>query len=190
MKTLLESEEFRAELPGWILRGVFCAANSACWATLAGFTHPAEIAGMVVGVAFWVAVFAGFCGWARQTGRIATGRMAEALKTAAWIKLLLVLLGLPAMFGRGLLPEWMYAFVFGISMDMVLGMLSLAAVGWIAGLKNLEEVAGLDSAAWTALATATEGALMAVLITIIATLVLAWRRFVVGRIYSPVRNPD
>ncbi len=188
MKALLESPEFRAELPGWVGRGVLCAANSAWWAVMAGFTHPSEIAGMILGVSAWVAAFAAFGGWAQRLGRIAPARFGEALKTAAWIKLLLVVLGVPAMVGSRILPEWMTVFVFGFSVDMVLGMVALSGVAWLAGLKEFDQVARMDSLGWTCLTTALEGALMAVLIVLIAVAVLGWRRFRAAGQLSPVRN--
>ena len=52
MKPLVDRETFVAELPGWTLRGVFCAATSAFWAVQIGFSSVAEVAGMVAGVVF------------------------------------------------------------------------------------------------------------------------------------------
>lgn len=190
MSALLETPEFRAELPGWVLRGVLCAANSAWWAVMAGFTHPAEIAGMVLGVAVWVVAFTAFGGWARQTGRIAPARFADAVKTAAWIKLLLVVVGLPAMFCSRFLPEWMTVFVFGFSMDMVLGMLALSGAAWLAGMTEFDQIARMDSLGWTTLTTVLEGALMASLILLIAAAVLGWRWSKTAGQFSRVRNPD
>ena len=189
MKTLLESTEFQGELPGWILRGVLCAANSACWAAVTGFTHPMEIAGMALGVAFWVALFTGYCAWSLRTAPVARGRLVAALKTATWIKIILVVLGLPALFGSRFLPEWLMLSFFGFSVDMLLGFVSLQAVAWLAGLADFTRIAQLDSWSWTALATVFEGTLMTILLGLLAFVVLAWRRYSPG-LLSPIRHSD
>ncbi|MDQ5980943.1 MAG: hypothetical protein QG602_3921 [Verrucomicrobiota bacterium] len=143
---------------------------------------------MILGVSAWVVAFAAFGGWARGAGRIASARFAEALKTAAWIKLLLVVLGLPAMACGRFLPEWMTVFVFGFSMDMVLGMLALGGVAWLAGLSEFDQVSRMDSLGWTTLTTVLEGALMTALIVLIAATVLGWRRLRAAGQLSPVRS--
>lgn len=169
MKTLLTSAEFCAELPGWVLRGVLCAATSAFWAVLMGFQAPAEIAGMVAGVAGWVAVFAAGCAWLQRSPRWQTTSVVAAIKWAAWIKIgltagcWLVYLGASAI---GFKDMALLSLV-----DTMLGLVALAAVAYLAGMTGPETVATADSFGWTALTTVTEGLLMALVIASIAVLV-------------------
>lgn len=192
MRTLFESEAFQAELPGWGLRGALCAANSAAWAWLLGFRAPAEIAGMVAGVACWVAVFAAGCAWTPRPARWRQPVVVAALKWAAWIKIGLtaggwLLVGLANALGfENLSPMALLGTV-----DMLLGLGALWLVALLAGLGDPGRVAALDSFGWTALATVTEGALMAGVIMAFAALV--WAFWQVGPalglpgLFSPAR---
>lgn len=169
MKKLLTSAEFRAELPGWALRGVLCASTSAFWAVLMGFQAPAEIAGMVLGVAGWVAVFAAGCAWLQRSPRWQTTSVVAAIKWAAWIKIgltagcWLVYLGASAI---GFKDMAMLGLI-----DTLLGLFALMLVSFLAGMTDPETVATLDSLGWTALTTMTEGWLMTLVIAGIAALV-------------------
>jgi len=195
MKTLLASEEFHAELPGWALRGVLCAANSAFWAVMMGFQQPTEIAGMVAGVASWVAVFAGLCARTRLADRLRQPRIGAALKRAAWIKIGLTAAGWLSVAGTSLIrasgAEALA--VFGMA-DVFLGMASLWLVSQAAGVSDIDQVGRLDSFGWTALTTIIEGALMAAVIGLIALAVLGWWRWGgferIRKIVSPVRSAD
>ena len=178
MRTLLESEAFRAELPGWALRGCLCAASSAFWAVLIGFQAPAEIAGMVTGVAVWVCVFAALCSWTPSLAWLKQPQMAAALKHAAWIKLGLSALGWLCFAGR-FAPYFAFLQWLGLCgiVDMALGIGALSLVALLAGtFRSPEQISRLDSFGWTALTTVVEGALMAVLIGVIALAVLGWWR--------------
>ena len=86
MNARLDRDRWSVELGGWALRGILCAAASVYWAVTAGFDTPAEIAGMVAGVAAWVTIFAALCAWRGDAAWLATGRLAPALKIAAWTK--------------------------------------------------------------------------------------------------------
>lgn len=177
MRALIESEEFRAELPGWLLRGVLCALNSAGWAALMGFQDPVEIAGMAAGVGCWVAVFAAVCAGRTRIVRWNQPQAVAALKWATWIKIGITacgwlsiglggMLNLDALSQMGLLG----------SGDMLLGLAALAMVSFAAGMKGPEMVAAADSFGWTALTTVIEGLLMALVIVGIALLVwVFWR---------------
>lgn len=195
MKMLFESEAFRAELPGWTLRGILCGANSAFWAWMLGFQAPVEIAGMVAGVAFWVAVFAGVCVWKPHSLRWPQSEFVAALKWAAWIKIglsaggWLLFAGASALSSNSLSQFAMFGMV-----DMLLGIAALSVVAFVAGVSDPARVAGMDSFGWTALTTVVEGVLMAVVIMGIALVVwLVWRVWGACRLhrsFSPVRNLD
>lgn len=184
------------ELPGWLIRGVFCALTSFGWAYAMGFTHGAEIVGMILGVAFWVIAFALLTAW--RPGPVTTGwgRYGRALKVAAWIKIGLTLVGVPALLGLldTNLGRWLSPLAVTFSLDMLLGLASLQIVCVIGGYHDIEHIARLDSVAWTALTTVIEGALMAAVIGVIAIAVLGWWRW--GGLVrwktnlSPVRRAD
>lgn len=177
MKTLLESDAFRAELPGWALRGVLCALSSAGWAALMGFQDPVEIAGMVAGVGFWVLVFAAWCAWRPNVMRWNQSQAVVALKWAAWIKVGLTASGW-AMFALGGAVKLEALSQMGMlgMVDTLLGLAALALVSWVAGLKGPEMVAAADSFGWTALTTVIEGLLMALVIAGLALCVwVFWR---------------
>jgi len=165
LKTLLESDELRAELPGWALRGVLCAVSSAGWAALMGFQDPVEIAGMAAGVGFWVLVFAAWCAWRPSVQRWNQSQAVAALKWAAWIKIGITALGW-VMFALGGMTNFEALSQMGMlgMVDTLLGLAALALVSWVTGLKGPEMVAAADSFGWTALATVTEGLLMALVI--------------------------
>lgn len=161
---------------------------------MAGFQHPPELAGMAVGVVLWVTIFAGVSSWGLRSGGFTCAQVVGSVKTAAWIKLTITLVGLPALFSARFLPGPLGVLAAGLSCDMVLGMAALAAVAAVGRFSGFEEVARADSAGWTALATIIDGALMAVLIVLIASVVMAWRQRGPGsrarRLLSPIRKPD
>lgn len=165
------SLDFRDELIGWTLRGGLCALTSFCWALAIGFNHPAEIAGMFVGVACWVVVFALLTACLPGTMLAGWIRFGRALKVAAWIKIGLTMLGLPASLGL-----WGTPLAMPLSLDMLLGIAALSLVSVIGGFNSIEEIARLNSVGWTALTTIVEGALMAGVIATLALLVLGWWR--------------
>lgn len=170
--TLINSDAFRAELPGWALRGILCAATSAFWAVLMGFQAPTEIVGMIAGVAGWVAVFATVCAWLQHSVRWSRTRASAALKWAAGIKIGLVASGWLA-YGVGGLLQWddmMGMALFGM-VDPLLGLASLALVSFFGGMNGPETVAAADSLGWTLLTTVIEGLLMALVIACSAVLV-------------------
>lgn len=178
MKTLLESAEFQGELSGWAVRGVLCALNSAFWAFMLGFQQPAEFAGMAVGVAFWVAVFAVLCAWTPRAGWWRQPRFGAALKRAALIKIGLTAAGwLCFAAASQVRTSGAEALTMLGMVDMLLGLAALWVVGLACGLSDPSQVAALDSFGWTALTTVVEGALMAALIGGIALGVLVWWRW-------------
>lgn len=171
MKTLLSSPEFRAELPGWALRGSLCAAISAFWAVAGGFSAPAEIAGMIGGVAVWVALFAAAVTWARRSGASMPADAADALKTAAWIKVGLSVLGIVGV-------AWPLAgslMFLGPGLDLILGLASVNAVCWMAGATDAELLARLDSVTWAGWVTIVQGGMIALTITILTGAILIWK---------------
>lgn len=185
MRALLESERFRAELPGWALRGMLCAASSAFWAVLAGFTSLAEITGMVAGVAGWVVLFALGCAWLRLRGGGDWSRAVAALTWATWIKIGLTMAGWLlawALSGLRLHGSWNGLVALPCVIDVLLGTLALGAVASLAGLRNAEAVAAADSFGCTALATVIEGALMAALIAALAAGVWVFGRWRTGMV--------
>jgi hypothetical protein len=170
LKTRLESDAFRAVLPGWGLRGVLCAATSAIWAAMAGFTAPVEIAGMVAGVAWWVVVFAAACAWPARAGRWPRAEVDTAVKWAAWLKAGSAAIGWLGLGGAVNLHLRMFEPLGALcAVDLVLGLGALTVVAWLAGVVGPEQVAAADSFCWTALATLIEGAAMALVIAAIGT---------------------
>lgn len=186
---------FEDELPGWVLRGALCAVNSAFWAWMMGFQHPAEIAGMATGVAFWVAVFAGVCAWTPRSAWWQQAQIGPALKRAAWIKIGLTCSGWLLLAGASLvhISGAEALAMFGM-VDMLLGMAALWLVSRVAGIPDFDQISRLDSPGWTALTTVVEGALMAAVIGVLALAVLAWWRWGgldrLKELLSPVRAPD
>ncbi len=173
---------FQDELPGWALRGAVCALTSFGWALVGGFSHPTEIAGMILGVGFWVAVFALGTAWLPANVNERWRRLGRALKRAAWIKFAVTILGVPLVLGllngftgRGVGP---LAFVF--MLDMMLGLAALWLVGQVGGFADFDQISRLDSCGWTALTVVVEGALMAAVIGLIALAVLGWWRLTAG----------
>jgi len=172
LKTLLESAEFRAELPGWALRGLLCAATSAFWAALMGFQSPAEIAGMVAGFACWVAIFAAGCAWLRRSAHWGQTRVVAALKWGAWGKVGLTVFAWLLFAGGGALQsDDLSQIGIVVSVDMLLGLAALALVAFAAGMGGPEAVPKPDSFGLTALTTVTEGLFMAMVIAGLALLV-------------------
>lgn len=181
MKALREIAGFRAELPGWALRGGLCAAVSFVWALLMGFDAPAEIAGMAAGVAAWVVLFAGYCAWPGRAVRHGRQPIGRALKLAAWIKFgtsaagglfyLLLSLGpknvLVSLGMVGVMPDWL------------LGLASISFVTRLSGL-SMDALGRADSFGWTALTTFVDGALFLAVIGVLAVAVLLWWRFAPG----------
>ena len=181
MTALLESEAFRNELPGWVLRGVLCALGSAFWAVMMGFETPAEIAGMVAGVVFWSTGFAGLCCSTRLLAGLKQPRLGSALKRAAWIKLGLTTFGWALMFGAGSL-RFHGVEVLGIfgMIDAVLGLASLWLVGEVGSFPDFGQICRANSFGWTALTTLVDGALTAIVIGLIAAAVLGWWHLTAG----------
>lgn len=177
MKTLLESDEFRAELPGWALRGILCALNSAGWAVLIGFWAPVEIAGMAAGVAFWTVVFAVLCAGRNQFASWINPQAVAALKWATWVKIGITAFGWLLFWLGGVLHFEALSQMGMLGMiDTLLGLGSLAIVAFFAGLKGPEMVAAADSFGLTMVTTMLEGFAMAVVIGGIAMcLWTVWR---------------
>lgn len=188
--------DIRDELPCWLLRGVLCALTSFGWAYAMEFNHADEIMGMMLGVAFWVTVFALLTAW--RPVHVAAGweRYGRALKLAAWIKIGLTLIGVPALLGLldPNLGRWLSPLAATFSLDMLLGLAALQMVCVIGGFTDVTHIAGLDSVMWTALTTVIEGALMAGVIALMAGAVLGWWRLRGGTDktmkLSPVRSLD
>jgi hypothetical protein len=176
MKAVIDSARFPAELGGWGLRGVLCAASSLYWALMVGFTALAELAGMAAGIAVWVVIFAGFCVWHAQSQQRHSERLVPALKIAAWIKFLFSAAGWVVFAISSLIKSDSVTVSAGfltVMPDCLLGMAALAIVSAIKGEQHLES---LDSFEWTALTTIVDGALFVLVIAGIALLVLAWWR--------------
>ena len=177
MTTCFDRETLGRELPGWALRGVLCAASSAAWAVLMGFSAPAEILGMVLGVAGWVLAFAAFSAWTPPAAWWSHAQAVAALKGAVWLKVGLAAAG---WLGFGLggalhLEDLAQLGLLGM-LDTLLGLAALALVSFTAGLKGPEFVAAADSFGLTALTTLTEGALMALVLAGLAlALWVGWR---------------
>ena len=195
MKTLFESEAFCAELPGWTLRGVLCAASSAGWAWLMGFQAPAELAGMLAGVAFWVVMFATAC--ARMSPSFA-GQQTEActaLKWAAWIKIALTAAGwlVYAAASSARLHDLSQIAMLG-TVDLLLGMAALWTASVVSGMSDPGQVAAANSFGWTMFTTVVEGALITALILGIALSVWILRRMFLGirtnANFPPIRVTD
>lgn len=195
MKAIWESEAFRSELPGWTLRGVLCAASSAGWACLMGFQAPAELAGMLAGVAFWVVMFAMAC--ARMSPSL-VGQQSEActaLKWAAWIKIAFTAAGwlVYAAASSARLHDLSQIAMLG-TVDLLLGMAALWTASAVSGMGDPGQVAAADSFGWTMFTTVVEGALITALILGIALGVWILRRMLSaihanGNV-SPVRVTD
>jgi len=183
---------FRDELPGWALRGGLCALYSFFLAHLVGFNQPAEIAGMAMGVVVWVLLFAAGCAWLLQGGSAGWMSAVRALEVAVVIKFILMLVGFPLVFllGRGIAPGLANTLGYIINLDMALGMAAI----WLVGQIAQTDIEKLDSFGWTALATFVEGALMAVVICLLALAVLGWWRWrapsVLKQKISPARISD
>jgi len=195
VKALLASPEFRAELPGWTLRGMLCAATSAFWAALMGFQSPAEIAGMAAGVACWVVAFAAASAAARAGGRAVWADAAAALRDATWIKVALTGMAWLVYCAAAAVgfSDLLQIALLGMT-DVLLGLAALYLVAFLAGAGAPDRLAGLDSFGWTWAATVTEGALMAAVILALALLVFACRRgwaALAGHVFlSPARQSD
>lgn len=177
MNAGFESARFQQELGGWVLRGVLCAAVSFGWALVAGFTAPAEIAGMAAGVAAWAGIFAAVCAC---PGRWFTHRpkLVPALKVAAWIKFALSAAG-GAVFwlsSLGAQATILDVGIVGVMPDAFMGMLALGLVGVASGHGG-DQLPKLDSFGWTAATTFVDGILFALVIGLVALVVLAWWRF-------------
>jgi len=182
----------RSELPGWTLRGTLCSLSSFYWAIHSGFQQPAEILGMMAGVALWVIIFAALA-FRRLPGWGAGWRVGPALKRAAWIKFGLTMVGWLLFVGIDLvkLPG-----AFGTigMLDMFLGLVALRLVNAVGGFRGEDHIATLDSFGWTTLTTIMDGALFAIIIGLIALLVLGWWRLRewadLKSEYSPGRRSD
>lgn len=181
MKAVIDCARFPAELGGWALRGSLCATVSFGWAWVAGFNSPFEIAGMVAGVAFWVALFAGYCAWSGLALRRGRETFARALKVAAWIKSGTSVAGgsLCLLMSVGPKNVIVDLGVMGVMPDCMLGLASIFLVTGISGLQ-MEALEKADAFGWTALITFVDGALFLAVIGVLALAVLLWWRFAPG----------
>lgn len=177
MRTIWESEAFRAELPGWTLRGAFCAASSAGWAWLMGFQAPAEIAGMLAGVALWVVVFAAACARISPSLDGQPTEACTALKWAAWIKIAFTAAGwlVYAAASSARLHDLSQIAMLG-TVDLLLGMAAVWTVSIVSGMGDPGQLAAANSFGWTMCTTVVEGALITTLILGIALGVWILRR--------------
>ena len=187
MKALISSDGFKTELWSWAWRGVLCAGPSAVWAAVSGFTHPCEIVAMLLGVGCYVFAFAAGSTWLTFQTTPGRARLSGALKTAAGIKAV-SLVGMVAWWTlsvgfvhKGL--DWL--FLLGWP-DLMLGVGNLELVGWLTDRGDSVGLARLDSFWLTALATLLQGALLSVLLAVLALVVLGvqggWRRMTGDRI--------
>jgi hypothetical protein len=195
MNALFASPGFRREMPGWVIRGVICALNSVYFAVIASFQSVPEFAGMVTGVLIWAALFAAACAWFPSSRRFHGHRIDEALRWAVWLKVGMTvagwsLVGISEFLG---LQGWGDLGMVG-TLDTIIGLVSLWLVGLIAGLKDPALIASLDSWGWTTVVTVVDGALMAVVISSLAVVVLGWWRLpaAISRIWkiSPAPKAD
>jgi hypothetical protein len=176
MKPAIDSDEFLGELGGWAIRGTCCALLSGFWAVMMGFQHPAEIAGLVFGLALWIALLAAGCVWLPLPAAISRPQAIRALKVAAWIKFGFAVLGILAAVGTSNFCGPLRAFGMLGLVDMVFGLAALWSVGQLAGVSDIKHLSTFDSFGWTALTTVIDGALVALSIGAIAVAVLVWRR--------------
>lgn len=186
MKAVIGSGCFARELGGWALRGVLCAAPSMWWAQVGDFNGPAEITGMFTGIACWVVAFAAFSRWC------GAARVVAALKTGAWLKIVLSAAGwltFALCSAANSNPALVDAGILGILPDSLMGVAAIRIVSAIAGTNRLET---LDSAGWTSLITIVDGALFAFAISVLAVAVLLWWQFSPALLrklkISPVRS--
>jgi len=190
MKALMESDGFRAELPGWALRGGLCAAVSFAWALLMGFNSPIEIAGMAAGVAAWVVLFAGYCAWPGRAVRRGRQPVGRALKVASWIKIGTSAAGglLYLVHSVGPRSAIMDFGIVGLMPDWLLGLAAMSLVTGITGLP-MEALERADSFGLTALITFVDGALFLLVIGVLAVAVLLWWRFAPGALVKLKLSP-
>jgi hypothetical protein len=169
-------QRFQNELPGWLLRGALCAANSAVWAALIGFQAPAEIAGMLFGVVFWAALFAAACAVV-PVSQPWFPEAAAALKWATWIKVgLMAAAWLVYVAASAVHFERLAGLAMFGTLDVLLGLVSLGVVSKVAGLVGPEAVTAANSFGLTALTTVVEGALVGMVVVGLAACVWgAWR---------------
>ncbi len=189
MNAAIDTDLFCRELGGWALRGIGCAALSVFWAVMTGFQHPAEIAGMVFGLAFWVTAFAALCAWRPGPATLGESRWVRALKLAVVIKIGFILLGaLGWLTARSIGGEFL---MLAAMLDPALGAAALWLTGLIGGFDGIDHLCRLDSFGWTALVTIIDGALMALVIGAIAAAILGWRKLrasgLLQRLLSPAR---
>jgi len=171
---------FGGDLPGWVLRGTLCSLSSFFWAVLTGFGQPAEILGMMAGVALWVLIFAGFSFWSGP-GWSAGRCVVPALKRAAWIKFGVTVGGWLLFAGINMSKLHGARKLETIAMlDVWLGLVALGLANAVGGFHGQEHISTLNSFGWTTLVTLIDGALFAVVIGLITLLVLGWWRLKAG----------
>ncbi len=127
---------------------------------------------MLIGVIFWVVAFAMFTANLPRTTQAFWLRYGAALKTAAWIKFTMSLLGHPV-FAIWLLAAFTPLGVL-FAIDMWLGIAALWLTSRVGGFADLFQISSLDSIIWTMLTTIFQGALTAIVLSGIAMLVRIW----------------
>jgi len=95
VNTATANRGFLRELPGWAVRGLFCALPSAVWAVLAGYHLPHHFTAMALGVALYVLGYA----WLSAHPGWGNSPWVRAMGWAAWLKIALCVLGVVAWMG-------------------------------------------------------------------------------------------
>ncbi len=190
MKRLRFSEVFPDELVSWSLRAPVCAIPSLVWAYSLGHRRPAEIAGMLTGVAFWIGIMAWFCTWwARQ--KFETSDLVKALKTAVLIKCGLVVVGLGLKWLAGFFHDKGDGLSFISVVFLMDGGLGAGAIILAGNLKDLVQAGALfgsHSFGWTALVSLIQGALIVAALGVIALAIHAITPTQPIRKFSPARS--
>jgi len=170
MNRLLPSRFFLSELAGWTLRVGACAVWSFCCAYQSGFNSFAAVTGMLAGIAAWALAITWYC--ERRMRRLESEDfyLVRALKLAVFLKsgpTLIAFVGVllwTALFPGRHSPLVNLAFVPEMITSAAAYVLANPVVRWA----HLGVLDGRDEFAWTALATVVNGALIAVLVAVIA----------------------
>lgn len=157
---------FRVELRGWVWRGSLCALPSVGWAWALDYRHPFEVAAMLLVVSGFIVAFATSSTWMAMKATPGWLRFSRALKIAAGIKIG-TFVGVAAYWTMwvGWLPKIMVWLVWP---DMLLGLCSVELIGALAGPRESMDLAKLDSFALTGLTALVHGALLSLLLVLIA----------------------